>query len=490
MTTVSVEKIGDKTRQSIKWSLGLQVFQKVFFFISSIALARLLSPKDFGLSTIALTLDTLTWLASSLGINAAVIHFQDNVEERLNAAFWLYLVTSTFFIGLQLVSSPWIAAFYKAPIVADIIKINCIAMFITCFGISQRTALIKNLEFKSLSIIDGVTNLLKSIMYVVFAFMGFGVWSFIYPKLVTAVIGVTALWRTSRWRPKWNLNFKYWLEMFKYGQNVLLSNILDYVLNNSSYILIGSMVGPAALGVYTFAYDKSMMLVNNIAYPITMVSFSTFAKLQEHAEKLKDSYYSTVKFISLMAFPYAIGQIVLGREYITVIFGHKWDSAILIFQMILVYSALRAICQTANPMLQAVGRPDVVLKWNLAFAPVFILSIFLGFKLAGINGIGAATTLTGSLGAIIYMIIAVRTVNWPFSKIRDILYPQFISALSMGVIVYFLKRTIVYFNVPSFVTLFTLTAVGLLIYAMVLKIWFKPTFKFVSENMAKFMCRG
>ena len=152
MNSLAIDNVGNKTRQSVKWSFALQVFQKAFFFASSIVLARLLTPEDFGISSIAITLDIIIWLITSMGINAAVIHFQDNIEERLNAAFWLFLMSSSVIVIVLVILAPYIALLYKEPILVDIIRVSALAMFIACLGSAHKTILIKNIEFKKISI--------------------------------------------------------------------------------------------------------------------------------------------------------------------------------------------------------------------------------------------------------------------------------------------------------------------------------------------------
>lgn len=487
MNDLAVDKVGDKTRESVKWSLSLQIVQKIVFFGGSIILARLLTPKDFGLAAMAVTLDIIVQITSSMGINSAVIHFQDHTEERLDAAFWLYLVSMAVITCLQIFLAPLIAEFYKAPIMTDIVRVSAIAMFISSLGSVQKTVLVKNLEFKKTSIIETFTGILRSICYIVLALMGFGVWSFIYPKVIVAIVYLASIWNVSSWRPKFRFNFKYWLEMFKYGQNILMSDVIDYIMNNSSYILIGNLVGSELLGIYTFAYDKSMMMVNTIAYSAMNISFPAFSKLQDHKDKLKTAYFKTVKFISLISIPYSVGQIVLGQEYITKIFGEKWSSSVLIFQMLLVYSILRAISLCGTSILSSVGKPHIVLRWNLIFSSVFILSLYTGYKLGGINGVGAANAFIGSLGAIIFTIIVSKFLGWSFMDNFNALNPCITSSIIMGILLFALREIFKLINTPSVVILATLIPIGILIYFLSIKLLFRDTYDFILYNMSKFV---
>ncbi|MDD3012730.1 MAG: lipopolysaccharide biosynthesis protein [Candidatus Gastranaerophilales bacterium] len=487
MNGVAIDKVGDKTRQSLKWSFTLQALQKMVFFCSSIVLARLLTPADFGLATMAITLDSITWLVSSLGINTAVVHFQDHVEERLNSVYWLFQSSAAFFVLLQLIFAPLIADFYHSPILADIVRITAISIFINSIGAIHRTVMVKNLEFKKLSILEASLFITKSLLYIILAFAGCGVWSFIYPKIIIATSNVICLWNMSKWRPKLKLDIKYWGEMFGYGKNVLFSNILDYFLNNSSYIFIGSMVGAASLGIYSFAYDKSMMLVNTLVYSASMISFPAFSRLQNHQSLLKESYLKAIKLISLVSFPYSIAQMVLGPEYITVIFGQKWTNSIILFQMLLMYTMIRTVSQCGNPLLQAIGKPNIVLKWNMIYAPIFIIALFIGYKINGLYGIGFATTAIGIIGASCYLFIVSRVLNWQISDIYNVLKPSFISSVLMGISIYSIRSVMKNYAVSEAIILFTLAPSALLVYGLSIKIFFNGTYEFILSTFMKFL---
>jgi len=482
-----VDKVGDKTRQGLKWVVSLQFIQKVFFFGCSVILARLLTPADYGLAAMAITLDTITWLVLALGVNSAVMYFQDNIEERLNAAFWLCLASSTFFFIVQMSVAPLIAHIYKEPMLIPIVRVSAIGLFITSMGAIQRTLLSKNLEYKRLSIFDACMNTLNNILYVALAFAGFRVWSFIYPKVIIAVITVITLWNMTKWRPEFKLYFKYWGEMLNYGKNVLFSSIIDYLLGNSTYILIGSLIGATYLGLYSFAYDKSMIVINNITAPIISISFPAFSRLQNHQEKLKNAFFKSVKMISLVSFLFGFVQLALGNEFINVLFGSKWTPAVILFQIIVIYSMLRAIILSGSPLMEATGNPHIVLRWNIIYAPVYIGCIFLGYKLGGLYGIAAATTIVGVIGSLIYLGIIMRVLNWKLSEFYSTIKPALFSSAITGSLLFLMKILLKSMDVSSFFILIILGPAGLLIYFTSIRLLFYDTFEFIVDNSTKFI---
>ncbi|MEI7473349.1 MAG: lipopolysaccharide biosynthesis protein [bacterium] len=489
METLNSSNVGDKTRQSLKWSLILQFAQKVVMFVSAIVLARILTPQDFGLVTMSITIDFVIQMASSMGVNSAVVHFQDNFKERLNASYWLIISSTVLFVGIQFIFAPVAASFYKAPLLADIIRVSAVALLINCSVSTHRSILIKNMDFKKLSILDATVNLGRTILSIILALMGFGVWSFIYPKIVGAIVNAISLWNMTRWVPSLNPCFKYWKDMFSYGKDVLLSNILDYCLNNSGYVLIGNYMGSVALGVYSFAQDKSMMVVNNIAFPVNMVTFPAFSKLQNEPEKLKSAFLNSLKLISIISFPYAIGQMVAGGEYISVIFGAKWHSSVLLFQIILCYAMLKSVTQTIGPILLGIGKSDVLVKLTLTYTPIYVASLFIGYKLANLTGVAIASSIVGVIGTFIFMSVLLKIQKWKFADVFENLAPAFNSSILMGLCILTVKNVLFALGQSQLLVLCAEVFTGIVSYVMAMKLFYPTDYDYVLENIVKFIGR-
>ncbi len=482
---INNKNIADKTKQEIKWSFGLQIFYKIFFIFSSIILARLLIPDDYGLAMMAFTIDMLVWLLMAMGVNTAVIHFQDEVEKRLNAAFLLLLLSAIFFTGLQFTCAPWLAAFYKAPLLENIVKISAIGLFINSFGIIHKTILIKNIDFKKIETFETLISLLKISLSLFLAFSGFGVWSFIYPKVIGSVINVICLQHLTKWRPSLNISFKHVIEMINYGKYVVFSNMIDYLINNSSYIIIGSLIGSFALGLYSFAYEKSMMVFRNITYPLMTVFLPTYSKFRNDENLLKNAFIKTLQLISLFVFPYVFLQITLGQEYIIGIFGKKWESSVLIFQIILIYSMFRSISQCGNPILKVIGKSNIAFKWNLLYTPVFVLSAYFTAKYFDIYTVTLICMLIGLMGSLFFIMIVIQILNWNVKEVFKSLVPVFFSSFFTGIYIALFKPIMLQFCTDKLTVLITCAILGLTIYFINIYCFFRDFYILITKNLCK-----
>lgn len=485
MNVPEIDQIGEKTREGIKWTFILRFLQKFVLFGTGIILARVLTPKDFGLSAMSIVLDTITWLILSLSINSAIVHFQDKVEERLNAAFWMMIIAGTLLTLAQVAVAPFVAKFYKEPILNDIIVVSALSLFINSFGTVQRTLLTKTIDFKKISVIESTINIFRSVLFVIFALLGFKVWSFIYPKVIVSIVNVIWLWKASDFRPKFRAYFHHWKEMFNYGKSVLLSGTIEFVLSNFNYIFVGGYIGSTALGLYSFAYDKSMMAVSNIAYPLSMIAFPAYARLQNETEKLKTHFYKTIKTISLLSIPYSMFVIAVGPQMVRFFYGEKWIGAILIFQIILFYSMFRSITHFATPLLQAIGKQDLVLRWNLVFAPVYIASIFLGYKVEGVIGIAVAASSLGVLGSFVYLYILAKSQEWSFKEVTNNIMPAMVSGVGLFLILLPFKKFLEMRHFPDVSIILASMILASILYILILRFVFEDTFRMVLSDVAK-----
>jgi O-antigen/teichoic acid export membrane protein len=150
---------------------------------------------------------------------------------------------------------------------------------------------------------------------------------------------------------------------------------------------------------------------------------------------------------------------------------------------------VRTLVQIGVPLLQAVGKPDIVLKWNLIYAPIYIFSIYTGYKISGLLGIAVGTTLCGVLGSIIFSKIIISQLNWIFSDFIDSTKPAVLSSLITGIILFFIRKALIVLDLPQAVVFVSTVVFGFLIYFLLIKFMFADTFTFVTESISKFVAK-
>ena len=206
------ESLKDKTISGMIWSgvgkfgtMGLQ-------FVSNLVLARLLMPSDFGIIGMLHVFIAISTIFVTAGFGSALIQKKNPTHVDYNSVFYWNLVASVIFYGILFFCSPAIARFYNMEELCLVLRVQSLSLIIQPFFTVQSTLLQKQLRFKELSTRNIVATLIGTIVAIIMAFLGYGVWSLVASSLMSSVAGVLLLWWMSPWRP--TKEFSWWFDGF------------------------------------------------------------------------------------------------------------------------------------------------------------------------------------------------------------------------------------------------------------------------------------
>ena len=153
----------ETVRQDLKrgalWSTISTMATRILLFGTTIVLARVLSPTDFGVVALGMVVYSLAALFSDLGISASLIQAKDHVEEQANASFWLNLTIGGILSLLTFVIAPWVGHFYDNPLVTPLLRVQGLSFFLNGFATVQSVLLTKKMDFKQLARIDIIAGI-------------------------------------------------------------------------------------------------------------------------------------------------------------------------------------------------------------------------------------------------------------------------------------------------------------------------------------------
>lgn len=378
-------------------------------------LARLLAPADFGLLTAATFFIDLSNIIHELGFSAAVIQKRATDDQLLSTAFWSSLGMGG---GLWLVltaASPLVAWFYRNPAVQPVLMVLATTFVIMPLGLLQKVLLQKGLDFRRLALAEVGAVLAMGALSIGLAWQGLGVWSLVWGSIAQRVAEVVLLWLLHPWRPARAWSGAAFGELFGFGANVVGERIANYLNNNLDYLLVGRLLGEAALGYYSFAFQLVTLPLTRVSILISRVTFPAFSLVQDEEERLQRGYLTTVRYIALLTFPLIVGLFWTAPELLRLIGdGPKWDPALLPLRIMCPAGMIKAVVTTVGSILKARGRPDIGFRWNAATLVVTAVALLIGARF-GIVGVAWAVTLLSLLLAPIIQAIANRLIglSWP-----------------------------------------------------------------------------
>jgi O-antigen/teichoic acid export membrane protein len=432
------QSLKHKTIQGLSWSVITQIIRQIFNFVFGIILARLLSPREFGIVGMLTIFTAFANLFLEFGLGAAIIHKQDIKSEQLSSIFWLNIMFGILLTIIIIALSPMIASFYKEPILQPIAILISLNYFIGSFNIVPNALLNKYIDFKRLAKIEFVAISISGIFSIILALNNYGVWSLAWQSVIYTLITVIVMWLLSPWRPKLCFNFSSIKEMFQYSINLLGFNALNYWNRNFDNLLIGRYISSYALGIYDRAYQLMLMPLNQVSNVVTSVMFPILSTIKNEKPRVKQIYLRSTRLIALITFPLLVGLFMVSDSFIITVFGEKWKEVIPVLRVLCLAGMTQSVGTTVGWIYNSQGRTDVQFKWGIITFIIRITAFIIGLRW-GILGIAVAYLLSGYL-ILWYPSWAIpgKLIGLRFSEMMENLSKTFYCAILMGIFIWVL----------------------------------------------------
>jgi PST family polysaccharide transporter len=391
----------DRFIRNIGWMGAGELGIRFSRLLATVLLARLLSPRDYGLAAIVLMTSEFVRVFTRNGIGDKIVQAdQEEVSDLCQTAWSL-----NWLIGLSLFVVQLIGAFIIAGIYKDsslILPIILVSFTYLIYPLSMvQTALVRRenrLKFYSLTNLTAVVT--DNLLTGTFALMGWGMWAIVLPKLLVAPVWVAMMLHFEPWRPIQSFTLKHWRSVLGFGSRILGVELLNTFRENVDYLLIGRFLGVKALGVYYFAFNAGLGLSLSVINALSVSLYSDFCDVRSQPAELKRRFANNLLTITKVIVPLVALQCSLAPLYVPIVFGQQWveQGAVPILMLICLSALSRPFANASSMLFRAMGLPQVDLLWNLAFTVALTVAIVVG-------------TSWGSLGVAIAVAVAHLTLQ-------------------------------------------------------------------------------
>lgn len=399
------ESLKNKTISSMLWSTLGKFGTMGIQFVTNIVLARLLMPDDFGTIGMLSIFIVLSETFIIGGFGQALIQKKNPTHIDYTTVFYWNLVASIVMYGLLFVFSPIISRFFEMPQLESVVRVYGLVLIISAFSIVQNNQLQKNLKFKVLSIRNITAASFGTVVSIIMALYGFGVWSLVVSHLVNATISVVLLWRLSSWRPTWEFSYQSFKELSSFGSLMAISSLVDQFYKEMQGLIIGKWYSAADLGHYSQAKKLENIPTSSLSQIVSQVTFPVFSKLQDNKVQLKASIRNCTTAVTYLNFPLNILLIVIAPPLIRLLYGPNWEEAILYFQLLNIVGLFYTITTMNNSIIKSLGKSKIFLYIKIIQRVVGLFLIFMG---ASHSIIGL---LLGVISSVLFNYIITASVN-------------------------------------------------------------------------------
>jgi len=442
------DSVIEQAKSGVRWVGIGQVGYRLVSMASSIVLARLLMPDDFGVIALARLVLGFVMLLSAWGIDAAIIVEEKRVKQIANVAFWINFGIMVILGIITIVISPWVKKFYDTPILQPILFWMGIGLVLQSFELVPRTLLNRELNYKYLTVVNLSVEIFNTILVITLAFLGCGVWSLVIPQVLASPLRIIPFCMKTKWFPSLYIERADVKRVLSFGKSILGAELIRYLNNNIDYFIIGKLLSKAKLGYYSFAFNLANWPVENIVKIINTVFLPTLSKVQSDLAEMKRLFLRVTEMISLVTFP--IFGVLLGATYelIIVIFGNKWIPAINPLRIIVIYGITRSLFAPSGKIFLIQKKTHYLFFINLIQLPFLVTGVWIGTQKAEITGAAIGVAIVLSFGGAFYLIVVSKMLKIKMIEFIKILIPSFNCALISLVISRFFKYMFINLGLP------------------------------------------
>jgi O-antigen/teichoic acid export membrane protein len=421
-----MDDLKTKTLRGLLWSY-LDAFGIYFIkFGFTIAIARALSPRDYGLMGMIVIFTALANMLSESGFAMALIQKKKISPDDLSTVFWFNIsIATTLYIVLYF-SAEAIAHFYEEPLLIDITRVAGLSMVLSSLSVVQVTILSKNLDFRKQAIINFISAAVSGIIGVVLAYKGFAVWALVFQTMTSAVFQTVFFWTFSTWRPSFSFSWQSFRSLYHFGYKIFLQGFSDVIFTKIYYPIIGKLFSVTDLGYYANANRFYELVVKKTTIAYGRVTFPAFSAIQDDKERFVHNYLQVYSLLAFVMFPCVLMAILGAKPFVAFFLTAKWLPAVPLMILFFTEGFFFSFFMLNQNTFNAIGRSDISLTIDIIKKTFIFISLFIGIKF-GIMGLIAGQILSSFVVYLFSTIIVMRRF-----KIK--VFQQFLEILPIIII--------------------------------------------------------
>lgn len=421
--------------RALLWRTGGQAAAQLLLWSATFVVLRLLDPADYGLVAMAGVVTGFLALLSGQGFAAALIQTPALTHPDTARFLGLLLLINGGLASAQFGLAPSAAAYFDAPRVADLLRVQALAYLAIPFIAIPQALAQRALDFRTPALVDLAANTIGALTTVTLAWRGNGVWALVAGQMVPFGIRAIGLAVACGLPPLPRFDLTRIGALARFGGAVTLNGVVWFLYAQADIVIAGRLLTPHEVGLYSTAFFLAALPVAKLMPILTEVGFSAYARIASNPGAVAAGFAKAARLVSLIAFPMFAGLAAAAPVAIPVVLGPQWADAVPIVRLLALAMPLYAIANLFGPAVNALGRPRIQLGNALAGLAVMPVAFWVGATQADAVGIAAAWALAYPL---LFLFSAARSLGVigiaPVALARAIA-PAAIAALVMAGVV-------------------------------------------------------
>ena len=394
--------------RGIVWTVGTYAATRGLLLVTTVALARLLEPEDFGIVALGLTVLTGFRLIGDLGLGSTILYRHDLDRSALGTVLTMMTVTGAAAAVLLAAAAPLLARGLREPQLTLVLVVLAGVLLLNGATWFYEQIIVRESEFKRRFISQLAQSVTYTVIAVTMALAGSGVWSLVGAQVGSMAAYVTALYALSPFHVRPAFDRVVARDVFGTSRGFLSLGALTFIRQNVDYLVVGRLLGAGPVGHYSMAYRLAELPATAIAEPIARVTFPAFSKMRANGEDVAPAFLSTLRLLTLVTAPVGVIMSAASQPFTQVVFGDDWTPMIGALTALGLWGALRPAWTTLGWLLNSLGRAGQIARVTLVSLVLLTIAISVATTVGTITWVAWVLTVEVVALLVTYAVIAAR----------------------------------------------------------------------------------
>lgn len=475
-------QLANKTFSGILYLIFSSIIQVTLKIGVLAILARIISPKEFGLMGIAVIIIEFSKLFSQMGVGPAIVQRKELEVRHLTTGFTLSLLIGLFFAALLTLVAPLLESIFKMEGLTPVLRTISVVFFIDSITIVGQAQLQRNMKFKVIATGEVLSYAIGyGAVGILLGYLGWGVWALVVANICQAFLNFVYIMIVQPFSKRPGFNKDAFKELLHYGGGFTIAKIGNFLALQGDNLVIGRTMGASALGMYGRAYQFMAMPAGLFGNALDKVLFPAMSKVQDDKQRLSKAYLTGTGIIGIVAIPISVIFVLLAPEIIMILLGPKWIEVTMPFRILAASLLFRMSYKMSDSLARGTGAVYKRAWRQLIYAAAVIIFSYIG-HFWGLSGVAIGVSISLVLNFFMMADLSkhLTGISWMdlFKTHQQGVQIGAITAIVSYVIISICKK---YSESDILIASVTIFAVGVVLF---LGVWKFPAF-FISDEQKK-----
>ncbi len=404
-------------------------------FVSNIVLARLLSPDDYGVMGLIMVFIGFADILIDGGFGNALIQKKEVSKKDISTVFTTNLIISIILFSIIFFSAPSIASYFEIDKFSLFLRIEAIIILVRALFVIHFTILNRKMDFQKLAKINLIASSLSTVIAIIMAISGCGIWSLIIRNLALDIISLILYYFTTRLDLSFYICKESFTKLFGFGIFVLVANLSVTIYSNLLTFILGKKFSVKELGYYNQAYSLEQIPVYSVSSILNQVLFPFLSKEQDDLRKLQDDVEKSMQAMSFLIYPMMTFLICFAKPLIILLYSEKWLPSVPFFQILCTLGYTNFIYNLNVSLLKAIGRSRALFYSQLVGCVIGLILIVISIQF-GIYAVVISVAINSIIGMLIQVVFGSYYIGLKLFGMLKYVWLNFFLSIIVGGLVY------------------------------------------------------